>query len=133
MRVLVVIEDDDEMAVAVAVGLHWARMSVDVALDGVPMPGRAPVTDYDVIGPDRDLPGMHGDEICAKLVGAGRRSGVLMLAAATAMEDPVDGLGLGADDYLAKPSEFPISRLRTQLGDHPVITTVVKSGSRICT
>jgi DNA-binding response OmpR family regulator len=107
VRVLV-IEDDQEMAESVAVGLRRARMAVDVALDG---PGgllRAQDNDYDVIVLDRDLPGLHGDAICAELVGTGCRSRVLMLTAAATSEDLVDGLGLGADDYLPKPFDFPV-------------------------
>jgi DNA-binding response OmpR family regulator len=83
-------------------------MAVDVALDGPAGLDRAMVYDYDVIVLDRDLPGMHGDEICAELIAAGRRSRVLMLTAAAAMQDQVDGLSLGADDYLPKPFDFPL-------------------------
>ena len=68
----------------------------------------AVVNDYDVIVLDRDLPGMHGDDVCARLVEAGCRSRVLMLTAAAAVDDLVDGLGLGADDYLPKPFDFPV-------------------------
>jgi DNA-binding response OmpR family regulator len=107
MRVLV-IEDDAEMAEAVATGLRRARMAVDVALDGPAGLERALVCDYDVIVLDRDLPGMHGDQVCAELITAGRRSRVLMLTAAAAMQDQVDGLTLGADDYLPKPFDFPV-------------------------
>jgi DNA-binding response OmpR family regulator len=107
VRVLV-IEDDEELAAAVAAGLRLARMAVDVALDGPTGLARAHVNDYDVIVLDRDLPGIHGDQICAKLVAEGGRSRVLMLTAAAAIEDLVDGLGLGADDYLAKPFDFPV-------------------------
>jgi DNA-binding response OmpR family regulator len=107
VRVLV-IEDDEEMAEAVANGLRRARMAVDLAFDGPSGLERALINDYDVIVLDRDLPGMHGDEICAELVAAGCRSRVLMLTAAGAMEDLVDGLGLGADDYLPKPFDFPV-------------------------
>ena len=99
MRVLV-IEDHAEMAETVAVGLRRAQMAVDVALDGPTGLDRALTNGYDVIVLDRDLPGMHGDEICAELVATGCRSRVLMLTAAAASEDLVDGLGLGADDYL---------------------------------
>jgi DNA-binding response OmpR family regulator len=94
MRVLV-IEDDAEMAEAVATGLRRARIAVDVALDGAAGLERALVCDYDVIVLDRDLPGMHGDQVCAELITAGRRSRVLMLTAAAAMQDQVDGLTLG--------------------------------------
>ena len=107
MRVLV-IEDDVEMAEAVAIGLRRARMAVDVALDGPAGLERAMVNDYDVIVLDRDLPGLHGDQVCVELITAGRRSRVLMLTAAAAMQDQVDGLGLGADDYLPKPFDFPV-------------------------
>jgi DNA-binding response OmpR family regulator len=107
MRVLV-IEDDAEMAEALAAGLRQARMAVDVALDGPAGLERALVYDYDVIVLDRDLPGMHGDQVCAELITAGRRSRVLMLTAAAAMQDQVDGLTLGADDYLPKPFDFPV-------------------------
>lgn len=107
VRVLV-IEDDQEMAVTVAAGLRHARMAVDVALDGPAGLERALVSDYDVIVLDRDLPGMHGDAVCARLVAAGCRSRVLMLTAAAATADLVEGLGLGADDYLAKPFDFPV-------------------------
>src|SRR5579862_8926716 len=106
VRVLV-IEDDQEMAETVAAGLRLARMAVDVALDGPSGLERALVSDYDVIVLDRDLPGLHGDEVCRGLIAAGRRSRVLMLTAAAQTEDLVAGLGLGADDYLAKPFDFP--------------------------
>jgi DNA-binding response OmpR family regulator len=102
MRVLV-IEDDAEMAETVATGLRHARMAVDVALDGQSGLEHALTNGYDVIVLDRDLPGMHGDEVCGHLVAARCRSRVLMLTAAAAPEDLVAGLGLGADDYLPKP------------------------------
>jgi DNA-binding response OmpR family regulator len=111
MRVLV-IDDDAELAEAVATGLRRARMAVDVALDGLAGLERALVYDYDVIILDRDLPGMHGDQVCAELIAAGRRSRVLMLTAAAAMQDQVDGLTLGADDYLSKPFDFPVLTAR---------------------
>ena len=107
MRVLVV-EDDEEMAQAVASGLRRTQMAVDVAFDGTAGLERALLNDYDVVVLDRDLPGLHGDEVCAELVAAGCRSRVLMLTAAAATEDLVDGLGLGADDYLPKPFDFPV-------------------------
>jgi DNA-binding response OmpR family regulator len=107
VRVLV-IEDDVEMAQAVAFGLRGARIAVDVAFDGTAGLERALLNDYDVVVLDRDLPGVHGDDVCAELVAAGCRSRVLMLTAAAATEDLVDGLGLGADDYLPKPFDFPV-------------------------
>ena len=107
VRVLV-IEDDEEMARAVASGLRREKMAVDVAFDGTAGLERALLNDYDVVVLDRDLPGLHGDDVCAELVAAGCRSRVLMLTAAAAMEDLVDGLGIGADDYLPKPFDFPV-------------------------
>ena len=130
MRVLV-IEDHPEMAHTVAAGLRRSQMAVDVALDGPGGLERALTADYDVILLDRDLPGMHGDEICARLVGAGCRSRVLMLTAAAASEDLVDGLALGADDYLPKPFDFPV--LVARIGAlarraHPAVPPVLRHG-----
>ena len=107
MRVLV-IEDDEELAETVAIGLRDARMAVDVALDGDRGLARALVHDYDVIVLDRDLPAVHGDEVCARLVAAGGRSRVLMLTGAAEDADLIEGLELGADDYLAKPFAFAV-------------------------
>jgi DNA-binding response OmpR family regulator len=107
LRVLV-IEDDEELAETVAAGLRHQRMAVDVALDGESGLSRALVNDYDVIVLDRDLPGLHGDRVCARLVEAGGRSRVLMLTAAASNDELVDGLGRGADDYLPKPFDFPV-------------------------
>ena len=107
MRVLV-IEDDQELAETVAAGLRHARMAVDVAFDGETGLARALVNDYDVIVLDRDLPGLHGDQVCARLVDGGGRSRLLMLTAAATNHDLIDGLGLGADDYLPKPFDFPV-------------------------
>jgi DNA-binding response OmpR family regulator len=107
VRVLV-IEDDAVLAETVGVGLRRQDMTVDIALDGEAGLDRALHTDYDVIVLDRDLPGVHGDEVCRRLVDAGRRSRVLMLTAAGTMDDLVDGLELGADDYLPKPFHFPV-------------------------
>jgi len=107
MRVLV-IEDDEELAETVALGLRSAQMAVDVALDGDAGCVRAQINDYDVIVLDRDLPIMHGDRVCAQLVAAGIRARVLMLTGAAETADLVDGLGLGADDYLTKPFDFAV-------------------------
>jgi len=105
---VLVIEDDTEMAETVAIGLRRHRMAVDLAFDGPSGLDRALVNDYDVIVLDRDLPGIHGDEVCAEMIAAGRRGRVLMLTASGTMDDVVDGLGLGADDYLSKPFDFPV-------------------------
>jgi len=113
MRVLV-IEDDGELAGAIAAGLRQEQLAVDIANDGTAGLERALFTDYDVIVLDRDLPGRHGDDVCAELVKAGCRSRVLMLTAAASIEERVDGLSLGADDYLPKPFAFAelVARLR---------------------
>jgi DNA-binding response OmpR family regulator len=113
VRVLV-IEDDQELADAVATGLRRAQIAVDVAADGVSGLEKALVTSYDVIVLDRDLPKLHGDEVCKRLVAKGSRSRVLMLTAATTIGDRVDGLGIGADDYLAKPFAFAELLARVQ-------------------
>jgi DNA-binding response OmpR family regulator len=107
MRVLV-IEDDKELAETVATGLRRAQMAVDIALDGEAGLARALVHEYEVVVLDRDLPGIHGDEVCAKLVAAEGHTRVLMLTGAGEPEDLIDGLGLGADDYLAKPFDFRV-------------------------
>jgi DNA-binding response OmpR family regulator len=130
VRVLV-IEDDEELAEAIAAGLRQEQMAVDVAVDGAAALECALFTDYDVIVLDRDLPGRHGDEVCAELVRAGARSRVLMLTAAATVEDRVDGLGLGADDYLPKPFAFAelVARLRALLRRaQPPLAPVLASG-----
>jgi DNA-binding response OmpR family regulator len=113
MRVLV-IEDDAELAEAIGIGLRRERMAVDVAFDGAAGLERAELAGYDVIVLDRDLPGIHGDDVCARLVAAGCRSRLLMLTAAASIEERVDGLALGADDYLSKPFAFAelVARVR---------------------
>jgi DNA-binding response OmpR family regulator len=105
LRVLVV-EDDRELAEAVAAGLRRTQMAVDIAFDGDAGLEKALVASYDVVVLDRDLPGLHGDAVCKQLVEGGVRSRILMLTAAGTIDDRVDGLGLGADDYLPKPFAF---------------------------
>jgi DNA-binding response OmpR family regulator len=116
MRVLV-IEDDRELAETIGTGLRRQQMAVDLAFDGSGGLDRALFGQYDVIVLDRDLPGLHGDEVCAELVKAGCRGRVLMLTAAATIEDRVDGLGRGADDYLPKPFAFAelVARIRALL------------------
>jgi DNA-binding response OmpR family regulator len=113
MRVLVV-EDDRELAEAIGVGLRREQMAVDLAFDGDAGLERALVYGYDVIVLDRDLPRRRGDDVCAYLVEQGCRTRVLMLTAAATIEDRVDGLHLGADDYLPKPFAFAelVARIR---------------------
>jgi DNA-binding response OmpR family regulator len=128
VRVLV-IEDQAEMAEMVAAGLRRAQMAVDVALDGPGGLDRALTNDYDVIVLDRDLPGLPGDEVCTQLIAAERRSRVLMLTAAADSEDLVEGLGLGADDYLGKPFDFPVLVARVRAlsrRSHPAAPPVLR-------
>jgi DNA-binding response OmpR family regulator len=102
MRVLVV-EDHPRLAETVATVLRREGMAVDVAFDGREALARVALTTYDVVVLDRDIPGVHGDDVCRSLVADGSPSGVLMLTAAGGLDDRVAGLGLGADDYLPKP------------------------------
>jgi DNA-binding response OmpR family regulator len=106
MTRLLVVEDHPVMSAAIAAGLRREGMAVDVAGDGHTALERLAVTRYDVVVLDRDLPGVHGDEVCRRIVAGGCGSRVLMLTAAGTIRDRVDGLDLGADDYLAKPFNF---------------------------
>jgi DNA-binding response OmpR family regulator len=105
VRVLVV-EDEAPLADAVARGLRRGGMAVDVAYDGTAGHEKATVTRYDVVVLDRDLPGMSGDELCRLLAVEGALTRVLMLTASGTVADRVEGLSLGADDYLPKPFAF---------------------------
>jgi DNA-binding response OmpR family regulator len=106
MRVLVV-EDFEPMARAIMTGLRREGMAVDVVHDGEQALGHLAMTHYDVVVLDRDLPGVHGDEVCRRLAARRSPSRILMLTAAGSLSDRVDGLDMGADDYLAKPFDFP--------------------------
>ena len=105
MRVLVV-EDHAELAESVARVLRRNGIAADVASDGSEAISQAGLVDYDVVVLDRDLPRLHGDEVCRKLAAERSGSRVLMLTAASTVRDRVEGLGLGADDYLPKPYSF---------------------------
>src|SRR5436190_14705362 len=111
VRVLVV-EDHATLAGRIAQGLRQAGMAVDAVYDGAAALEAAAQTSYDVIVLDRDLPVVHGDQVCRTLAGSGPR--ILMLTAAAQVEDRVDGLELGADDYLGKPFAFAelVARVR---------------------
>ncbi|HTX00660.1 MAG TPA: response regulator transcription factor [Acidimicrobiales bacterium] len=113
MRVLLV-EDHHKLATTVAAGLRREGMAVDLAFDGNDALEHLVGTSYDVVVLDRDLPGLHGDEVCRTLVADGSTSRVMMLTAAGTIADRVEGLGLGADDYLAKPFAFAelVARIR---------------------
>jgi DNA-binding response OmpR family regulator len=107
LRVLVV-EDEQLLADAVATGLRREAMAVDVVYDGQAALDRVGVNDYDVVVLDRDLPLVHGDDVCRKIVDEGLATRVLMLTAAGDISDRVEGLELGADDYLPKPFAFSV-------------------------
>ena len=97
-------------------GLRREGMAVDLAFDGADALTHAAVNDYDVIVLDRDLPVVHGDDVCRTLVSRAAPSRVLMLTAASTIKDRVEGLGLGADDYLPKPFDFSelVARIRAR-------------------
>jgi DNA-binding response OmpR family regulator len=105
MRLLVV-DDEVRFADTLARGLRRRGFTVDVSHDGVDGLEKARLNEYDVIVLDRDLPGLHGDEVCRRLVAGESPSRILMLTASSTIDDLVDGLGLGADDYLGKPFDF---------------------------
>ncbi|MGI8904800.1 MAG: response regulator transcription factor [Solirubrobacteraceae bacterium] len=105
MRVLIA-EDERRLASTVARGLRREGMAVDVACDGSQALVKARVIRYDVVVLDRDLPSVHGDEVCRTVRAERPETGILMLTAAATLEDLVEGLSLGADDYLAKPFRF---------------------------
>lgn len=113
MRVLVV-EDERVLADAIARGLRREAMAVDVSHDGATALERIAVNRYDVVVLDRDLPVVHGDEVCRRLAGEELSPRILMLTASAGLDDRVEGLTLGADDYLGKPFAFSelIARVR---------------------
>jgi DNA-binding response OmpR family regulator len=130
MRVLVV-EDHVRLAQSVARVLRREGMAVDVAFDGTAALDRTVEVDYDVVLLDRDLPGVPGDEVCRRLVREPRRTRVLMLTAAGAIAERVQGLTIGADDYLPKPFAYPelVARIRA-LGrrSQPAVPPVLVHG-----
>lgn len=105
MRVLVV-EDEQDTAAAIARGLRRMGLAVDLAQDGEEALHATHAVDYDVVVLDRDLPLVHGDEVCRALHALEHRPAVLMLTAAASVGDRVTGLTIGADDYLGKPFAF---------------------------
>jgi DNA-binding response OmpR family regulator len=119
MRVLVA-EDFEVLARAIATGLRREGMAVDLSFDGADALAHVAVNRYDVVVLDRDLPAVHGDQVCRRLVEQHSEPRVLMLTAATTISDRVEGLELGADDYLPKPFEFAelVARVRA-LGRRP--------------
>jgi DNA-binding response OmpR family regulator len=113
VRVLIA-EDERRLADAIARGLRREGMAVDLAPDGTDALIKARVVRYDVLILDRDLPGVHGDDVCRTLRDERPETGILMLTAAGTLDDLVDGLSLGADDYLPKPFRFAelVARVR---------------------
>ncbi|MER5255002.1 MULTISPECIES: response regulator transcription factor [unclassified Streptomyces] len=105
MRVLLV-EDEEFLAEMIADGLRRDALAVDVAADGLTALRKLQLGEYDVVVLDRDLPGLHGDEVCRRVVGQRLLTRVLMLTASATVRDRVAGLGLGADDYLTKPFAY---------------------------
>jgi len=132
VRVLVV-EDQRVLCDRIAEGLRDQGMAVDVAYDGATAMEVTSYTSYDVIVLDRDLPRVHGDAVCAQLVAGPATARILMLTAAAAVEDRVDGLNLGADDYLGKPFAFTelVARVRALSRRSPSAPPVVTRGDLV--
>jgi DNA-binding response OmpR family regulator len=129
MRVLLV-EDEERLADTIARGLRHEGMAVDVVLDGKSALTKAAINNYDVVVLDRNLPVVHGDDVCRELVSRQSLSRILMLTAAGSIQDRVTGLDLGADDYLPKPFALKelVARIRalsrrTAAPTAPVLTT----------
>ena len=130
MRILVV-EDHRELAETVAAGLRREGLAVDVACDGPGALERTSTSRYDVVVLDRNLPGMHGDDVCRALVSQEYPARVLMLTAASTIEDRVEGLTCGADDYLPKPFAFAelVARIRALIRrNQPALSPVLSHG-----
>lgn len=113
MRVLIV-EDQEYLAEAIQTALRREAIAADVVHDGDAALDLTTLNDYDVVVLDRDIPGTHGDDVCRELARRDAGPRVLMLTAARRLYEKVEGFELGADDYLAKPFEFPelFARLR---------------------
>jgi DNA-binding response OmpR family regulator len=128
VRVLVA-EDHVTLAGRIAQGLRQAGMAVDAVHDGAAALDAATQTAYDVIVLDRDLPVMHGDRVCRTLAGSGGPR-ILMLTAAADVDDRVDGLEQGADDYLPKPFAFAelVARVRALSRRAPSVPPVLRRG-----
>src|SRR5579862_8956374 len=132
VRVLVV-EDNSVVADAVAEGLRDQGMAVDVAYNGRTGLDKATLNTYDVVVLDRDLPGLHGDALCERIAESPSTGRVLMLTAAGLVEDRVEGLNLGADDYLAKPFDFSelVARVRALARRSPSTAPVLTRGDLV--
>ncbi|MCZ0982998.1 response regulator transcription factor [Streptomyces diastatochromogenes] len=137
MRMLIV-EDEEELASMLAEGLRGEGMICDVAHDGVRALEMTAAAEYDVLVLDRDLPQLSGDAVCRALNAAGHPARILMLTAAGALTDLVDGLGHGADDYMSKPFSYLelVARLRAlgrRGGATASVTVLSRDGVRLDT
>ncbi|MFE3069187.1 response regulator transcription factor [Streptomyces sp. NPDC059247] len=137
MRVLIV-EDEEELAAMLAEGLRGEGMSCDIAHDGFRALEMTAAAAYDVLVLDRDLPQLSGDAVCRALSTAGYPARILMLTAAGALTDLVDGLGQGADDYMSKPFSYLelVARLRAlgrRSGAGASVTVLSHDGVRLDT
>jgi DNA-binding response OmpR family regulator len=132
MRVLVV-EDQRALADRIREGLHDQGMAVDVAYDGADALRAVAITRYDVVVLDRDLPRVHGDAVCAGIVGGPSTARILMLTAANSVDARVAGLELGADDYLGKPFAFTelVARVQSLARRTPSTPPVVARGDLV--
>ncbi|TDD60616.1 response regulator transcription factor [Actinomadura rubrisoli] len=134
MRVLIV-EDERVLADTIAEGLREEAMAVDVVYDGDDALERASYNEYDVVVLDRDLPTVHGDDVCRELVARRHAGRILMLTASGDVDDRVDGLSLGADDYLPKPFVFSelVARVRalSRRSGAPVPPVLERRGIRL--
>ena len=127
---MLVVEDHPVLLQHLAEGLRDRGMAVDIALDGNEALAKASVTPYDVVVLDRDLPEVHGDDVCRVLVGSSVTARILMLTAAAGVDDRVAGLQLGADDYLPKPFAFAelVARIEALARRSPSLPPVVVRG-----
>lgn len=132
VRVLVV-EDHVVLANRIGEGLRDAGFAVDVVYDGAAALQSTTSTEYDVVVLDRDLPGVRGDGVCRRLVSDGSPSRILMLTAAADVDDRVEGLEMGADDYLGKPFVFHelTARVRALGRRGPGVPAVVQRGDLV--
>jgi DNA-binding response OmpR family regulator len=132
VRVLVV-EDHAELACDIAEGLRDVGIATDIAFDGAAGLQKALLNRYDVIVLDRDLPKLHGDAVCVELGGANAEARILMLTAAARIGDRVDGLNLGADDYLPKPFAFAelVARIHALARRAPAAPPVLARGDLV--
>jgi DNA-binding response OmpR family regulator len=124
---VLVVEDEHVLARNIAEGLRDAGFAVDVAPDGATALAKIELVEYDVVVLDRDLPGVHGDDVCRAVTVRSASSRVIMLTAAAEVDDRVAGLSIGADDYLPKPFAFAelVARIRALARRRPAAPPVL--------